>query len=232
MSPFNLEKLKLKIEELDLKVSEPGFWDNPEQSQKILQEAGGYKKKLKEYQDMDSAYEAAQVMLEMATEENDASLIPEIREQIDTFIQMKENLRISTLLSGEFDRNNAILTLHPGAGGTEACDWTEMLFRMYTRWAERRGYSVEVLDYQDGDEAGCKSVTMQISGENAYGYLRSEKGIHRLVRISPFDASGRRTPPLPPARSCRNWTIRWRWRLIRMICGLIPTGPAAPAAST
>ena len=192
MSPFNLEKLKLKIDELDLKVSEPGFWDNPEQSQKILQEAGGYKKKLKEYQDMASAYEDAQVMLEMAVEENDASLIPEIREQIDTFIQMKENLRISTLLSGEFDRNNAILTLHPGAGGTEACDWTEMLFRMYTRWAERRGYSVEVLDYQDGDEAGCKSVTMQISGENAYGYLRSEKGIHRLVRISPFDASGRR----------------------------------------
>lgn len=192
MSPFNLEKLKLKVEELDLKVSEPGFWDDPEKSQKILQEAGGYKKKLKEYTDMASAYEDAQVMLEMAVEENDSSLIPEIREQIDLFVERKENLRIATLLSGEFDANNAIVTLHPGAGGTEACDWTEMLFRMYTRWAEKRGYKVEILDYQDGDEAGCKSVTMQINGENAYGYLRSEKGIHRLVRISPFDASGRR----------------------------------------
>ncbi len=192
MSPFNLAGLKLKVEELDHKVSEPGFWDKPEESQKILQEAGGYKKKLKEYNDMATAYEDAQVLLEMAVEENDASLIPEIREQIDLFLQRKEELRISTLLCGEFDSHNAILTLHPGAGGTEACDWTEMLLRMYTRWAERRGYKVEVLDYQDGDEAGCKSVTLQINGENAYGYLRSEKGIHRLVRISPFDASGRR----------------------------------------
>ena len=189
---LNLATLRLRVDELDLKVSEPGFWDKPEESQKILQEAGNIKKKIKDYEDMATAYEDAQVMLEMAVEENEPGLIGDIREQIDRFIELKENLRISTLLSGEFDRNNAIVTLHPGAGGTEACDWTEMLFRMYTRWAEKRGYKVEILDYQDGDESGCKSVTMQINGENAYGYLRSEKGIHRLVRISPFDSSGRR----------------------------------------
>lgn len=138
------------------------------------------------------AYEDAQVMLEMAVEEDDASMEPEIRQQIDEFIRCYEQLRIRTLLSGEFDAGNAIITLHAGAGGTEACDWNEMLFRMYTRWAEKKGYKVEILDYLDGEEAGCKSVTMQISGENAFGYLKSEKGVHRLVRISPFDSSGRR----------------------------------------
>ena len=180
------------MEELERKQSEPGFWDNPEVSQKIVQEAGSYKNTLDEFDTMQGAYDDALVMLEMAEEENDESLIPEIREQIDIFKELYEKLRISTLLSGEFDHKNAILTLHAGAGGTEACDWTGMLYRMYTRWAERRGFKVEVLDYQDGDEAGVKGVTIQINGENAYGYLKSEKGIHRLVRISPFDAAGRR----------------------------------------
>lgn len=180
------------MEELDRKQSEPGFWDDPEASQKIVQEAGSYKRTLDEYDAMMGAYEDAQVMLEMAEEEEDESLIPEIREQIDIFAGLYEKLRISTLLSGEFDHKNAILTLHAGAGGTEACDWTGMLYRMYTRWAERHGYKVEVLDYLDGDEAGVKGVTIQINGENAYGYLKSEKGVHRLVRISPFDAAGRR----------------------------------------
>ena len=180
------------MEELDRKQSEPGFWDDPEASQKIVQEAGSYQRTLDEYDAMMGAYEDAQVMLEMAEEEEDESLIPEIREQIDIFAGLYEKLRISTLLSGEFDHKNAILTLHAGAGGTEACDWTGMLYRMYTRWAERHGYKVEVLDYLDGDEAGVKGVTIQINGENAYGYLKSEKGVHRLVRISPFDAAGRR----------------------------------------
>ena len=157
-----------------------------------MQEAGSYKKTLDEYDAMMQSYDDAHVMMEMAEEEDDESLIPEIREQIDQFEEAYERLRISTLLSGEFDHKNAIMTLHAGAGGTEACDWTSMLYRMYTRWAERHGYKVEVLDYQDGDEAGIKSVTIQINGENAYGYLRSEKGVHRLVRISPFDAAGRR----------------------------------------
>ncbi len=180
------------MEELERKQSEPGFWDNPEASQKIVQEAGSYKNTLDEFDTMQGAYDDALVMLEMAEEEEDESLIPEIREQIDTFKELYEKLRISTLLSGEFDHKNAILTLHAGAGGTEACDWTGMLYRMYTRWAERRGFKIEVLDYQDGDEAGVKGVTIQINGENVYGYLKSEKGIHRLVRISPFDAAGRR----------------------------------------
>lgn len=192
MSHFNLAALRLKVEELDLKASEPDFWSDPAKSQKILQEASVYKNKLQGYEEMMRAYEDAQVMLEMAVEEDDASMEPEIRQQIDEFIRYYEQLRIRTLLSGEFDAGNAIITLHAGAGGTEACDWNEMLFRMYTRWAEKKGYKVEILDYLDGEEAGCKSVTMQISGENAFGYLKSEKGVHRLVRISPFDSSGRR----------------------------------------
>ena len=128
----------------------------------------------------------------MGYEENDESLIPEIQEMLDSFIEEFETLKISTLLSGEYDHNNAILTLHAGAGGTEACDWTSMLFRMYSRWAEKHGYSTEVLDFLDGEEAGIKTITIQINGENAYGYLKSEKGVHRLVRISPFNANGKR----------------------------------------
>ncbi len=192
MSPFNPEALKLKVEEYDMKVSEPGFWDDPDKSQKILQEAGSYKNKLQALENVTTAYEDAQTLLEMAVEEDDPSMEEEIREQVDHFKKLFEELRLTTLLTGEFDSHNAIVTLHPGAGGTEACDWNGMLYRMYTRWAEKHGYQVEVLDYQDGDEAGCKSVTMQINGENAYGYLKAEKGIHRLVRISPFDSAGRR----------------------------------------
>ena len=192
MSPFNLDRLKLKVDELDLKVSEPGFWDDPDKSRKILQEAGSCKKKIKEYNDMVSSFEDAEVMLEMAEEENDASMVAEIRAQIDDFLEKKEELRLSTLLCGEMDGNNAIVTLHAGAGGTEACDWCGMLYRMYTRWCEKKGFKTEVMDYQDGDEAGVKSVTFTVTGENAYGFLRSEHGVHRLVRISPFDAAGRR----------------------------------------
>ncbi len=192
MSPFNLDKLRLRVDELDLKVSEPGFWDDPDTSRKILQEAGNCKKKIKEYTDMVSSFEDAEVMLEMAQEENDGSMVDDIRAQLDDFIGRREALRLSTLLTGEFDANNAIVTLHAGAGGTEACGWTSMLYRMYTRWAEKKGFKVDVMDYQDGDEAGIKSVSFMVAGENAYGYLRSEHGIHRLVRISPFDAAGRR----------------------------------------
>ena len=128
----------------------------------------------------------------MGYEEEDESLIPEIRNELDSFVSVLEDMRIATLLSGEFDKNNAILKLNAGAGGTESCDWASMLYRMYTRWAEKKGFTVEVLDYLDGDEAGIKSVTFQVNGENAYGYLKSEKGVHRLVRISPFNAQGKR----------------------------------------
>ncbi len=145
-----------------------------------------------EYEKIKTAYDDVETLIEMGYEENDASLIPEIEETLNQFISDFEQMKISTLLSGEYDGDNAILTLHAGAGGTEACDWVSMLFRMYSRWAEKKGYATEVLDFLDGDEAGLKTITLEIKGENAYGYLKSEKGVHRLVRISPFNAAGKR----------------------------------------
>ena len=144
------------------------------------------------YKELKGGYEDILTLIEMGYEENDASLIPEIEEELEHFINTFEEMRIGTLLSGEYDKNNAILKLNAGAGGTESCDWCGMLYRMYTRWAERKGFALEVLDYLDGDEAGIKSVTFQVNGENAFGYLKSEKGVHRLVRISPFNAQGKR----------------------------------------
>lgn len=173
-------------------MEEPGFWDNPDKSQEAMKELKNLKDTVDKYRQLEQAYEDVETMIEMGYEENDESLIPEIQEMLDMFISEFETLKISTLLSGEYDDNNAILTLHAGAGGTEACDWTSMLFRMYSRWAEQHGFATEVLDYLDGDEAGIKSVTIEISGENAYGYLKSERGVHRLVRISPFNANGKR----------------------------------------
>ena len=144
------------------------------------------------YEALSTKYDDIETLIEMGYEEEDPELIPEIRSELDSFIETLETIRIGTLLSGEFDKNNAILKLNAGAGGTESCDWASMLYRMYTRWAEKKGYALEVLDYLDGDEAGIKSVTFQVNGENAYGYLKSEKGVHRLVRISPFNAQGKR----------------------------------------
>ena len=144
------------------------------------------------YDSLKNRFDDIQTLIEMGYEDEDDSLIPEIEEELDTFIHDYDELRISTLLSGEYDADNAILTLHAGAGGTESCDWAGMLARMYQRWADKKGYSVEILDSLDGDEAGIKSITMQINGTNAYGYLKSEKGVHRLVRISPFNAAGKR----------------------------------------
>ena len=139
-----------------------------------------------------TSFEDIGLLIEMAYDENDESLIPEIEEELQSFEEGLENIRIQTLLSGEYDKDNAIVTLHAGAGGTESCDWANMLYRMYTRWAERKGFSVQVLDFLDGDVAGLKAITFQVNGENAYGYLKSEKGVHRLVRISPFNAAGKR----------------------------------------
>ena len=144
------------------------------------------------YAKLKDEFDEIETLIEMAAEENDESLIPEIQELLDDFKTTYEDIRIKTLLSGEYDKDNAIVTLHAGAGGTESCDWAGMLYRMYTRWADKHGFAVEVLDYLDGDEAGIKSVTFQVNGENAYGYLKSEKGVHRLVRISPFNAAGKR----------------------------------------
>ena len=173
-------------------MEEPNFWDQPEIAQEMMKELNSLKSDVETYQKLISEKEDMETLIEMGYEENDASLIPEIEEMLEGFQHDFEAIRIKTLLSGEYDKDNAIVTLHAGAGGTESCDWAGMLYRMYTRWADKRGFSVEVLDYLEGDEAGIKSVTFQVNGENAYGYLKSEKGVHRLVRISPFNAAGKR----------------------------------------
>lgn len=178
--------------ELERTMEEPSFWEDTEQAQESMKELKGLKDAVEGFDRLTEQYEEIGIMLEIAYEENDESLVPEIRDTLLDFSTTLETARISTLLSEEFDKDNAILTLHVGAGGTESCDWAEMLYRMYLRWAEKKGYSTEVLDYLDGEEAGIKSVTVQINGENAYGYLKSERGVHRLVRISPFNAAGKR----------------------------------------
>ena len=170
----------------------PGFWDDPERSNQKMKELKNLKDTVGECDKLSTQYDDILTLIDMGYEENDESLIPEIRGELDEFIREFDELRIGTLLSGEYDKNNAILKLNAGAGGTESCDWCGMLYRMYTRWAERKGFTIEVLDYMDGDEAGIKSVTFQVNGLNAYGYLKSEKGVHRLVRISPFNAQGKR----------------------------------------
>ena len=175
-----------------MNMEAPGFWDDPNSSNKQMKELKNLKDIVDTYKQLETAKEDIETLIQMGYEENDESLIPEIRQELDSFIARFEEIRISTLLSDEYDHHNAILKLNAGAGGTESCDWCRMLYRMYTRWAERKGYAIEVIDYLDGDEAGIKSVTFQVNGENAYGYLKSEKGVHRLVRISPFNAQGKR----------------------------------------
>nr|WP_330392003.1 peptide chain release factor 2 [Acetitomaculum ruminis] len=189
---FNLAAKEERIQELEMKMQEPDFWDNPQKSQETSKELSSLKEDVAVYDSLKQLYDDIETYIEMGLEEEDASLIPEIEESINKYKDLYEKIRIKTLLSGEYDANDAIVTLHAGAGGTESCDWTSMLYRMYTRWAEKKGFSLEVLDYLDGEEAGIKSVTFQISGINAYGYLKSEKGVHRLVRISPFNAAGKR----------------------------------------
>ena len=175
-----------------MEMEAPGFWDDPDKSNRQMKELKNMKDTVEEYRKLETQYEDILTLIEMGYEENDESLVAEIRAELDEFESELDELRIGTLLSGEYDKNNAILKLNAGAGGTESCDWCGMLYRMYTRWAERKGFSVEVLDYLDGDEAGIKSVTFQVNGINAFGYLKSEKGVHRLVRISPFNAQGKR----------------------------------------
>ncbi len=236
---LDLENKEKRVEELEREMEAPGFWDNAERSQKMMKELSALKGDMEIYHKLQNQKEEIELMIEMGYEENDPSIVPDIQEMLDEFIQdfehiriktllsgeydkdnaivtlhagaggtescdwasmlyrMEfiqdfEHIRIKTLLSGEYDKDNAIVTLHAGAGGTESCDWASMLYRMYLRWADRQGFSTEVLDYLDGDEAGIKSVTFQVNGENAYGYLKSEKGVHRLVRISPFNAAGKR----------------------------------------
>ena len=168
------------------------FWNDPVVSQNKMKELKSMKDDVATYEQLATQFEDIETLIEMGYEENDESLIPEIEEELNSFIQTYEEIRIKTLLSGEYDKDNAIVSLHAGAGGTESCDWAAMLYRMYSRWADAKGFQLEVLDSLDGDEAGIKSITFQVNGENAYGYLKSEKGVHRLVRISPFTAAGKR----------------------------------------
>ena len=178
--------------ELEADMEAPDFWNDVERSNEVMKTVKNLKDTLAAFEAVENQYEEIGVLIEMADEENDTSLLPEIEETFNSFKENFETLRIQTLLSGEFDKDNAIVTLHAGAGGTESCDWTGMLLRMYTRWAEKKGFTTEMLDYLEGDVAGVKSATMQINGENAYGYLKSESGVHRLVRISPYNAAGKR----------------------------------------
>ncbi len=187
-----IDSLKAEVEVLEKESAAPDFWDDMENSQKVMQKIGSLKAKVTGYESLKSDYEDALVMIELADEEGDLSLLDDCTASVKDIETRVEDMTLSTLLSGEFDGKNALLTFHAGAGGTDAQDWAEMLFRMYNRWGERHGYKVSTLDYLDGDVAGIKSATILVEGENAYGYLKGEMGIHRLVRVSPFDSSGRR----------------------------------------
>ena len=189
---FDLANKSKRIEELEREMEAPDFWNNAEVSQQKMKTLKSLKDDIETYHNLETHYEDIETLILMAEEENDTSLIPEIEEAVATYEKTYDAIRIKTLLSGEFDADAAIVSLNAGAGGTESCDWASMLYRMYTRWANDKGFSVDVLDFHEGDEAGIKSVTFQVNGENAYGYLKSEKGVHRLVRISPFNAAGKR----------------------------------------
>ena len=189
---LGLDKMKMEIEQLEQRAAQPGFWDDVENSQKVLQKTGALKNKVSAYDELVSAYEDTMALIELANEEEDLSLLEEAQQELNGVVRNYEKQRLQTLLTGEYDSKNAILTFHAGAGGTEAQDWAMMLYRMYTKWAEQHNFKVTEVDYLDGEEAGLKSAVLLIQGENAYGYLKSESGVHRLVRVSPFDASGRR----------------------------------------
>ena len=191
-SALGLAQMKSEIQQLENRAAEPGFWDDMENSQKILQRTANLKAKVEKFEKLDARYEDAIALIEMGDEAEDESLIDEAKEELEGIRAEIDRQRLETLLTGEYDKNNAILTFHAGSGGTEAQDWAEMLYRMYTRWAATHGFNVKEIDYLDGDEAGLKSAVLLIEGENAYGYLKSEAGVHRLVRVSPFDSAGRR----------------------------------------
>ena len=189
---LKLEAAQKEIEELEAASEREGFWNDVEKSQKVQKRLKNLKDKVDNFNRLCAAWDDLSALCEMAIEENDDSMLDELKDEYAAFSEKVEATRLSTLLTGEYDANNAILTFHAGAGGTEAQDWASMLYRMYNMWADRHGYKVRVMDYLDGDEAGIKSATIMIEGENAYGFLKSEHGIHRLVRVSPFDAAGRR----------------------------------------
>ncbi len=189
---LNVEGLRNELERLHAMQEAPGFWDNPEKSQKIVVKTKQTESKIEKYEQMVSAWDDLMTICEMAAEEDDDSMLPELKDGFQQLAQDMETCRLQTLLTGNYDSNNALVSFHAGAGGTEAQDWCQMLYRMYTRWAEAHGYTYKILDYMEGDEAGLKSADILIEGDNAYGFLKGENGVHRLVRVSPFDANARR----------------------------------------
>ena len=192
MFHFDLDNVKIKIETIENEMGREDFWDDLDRSQKLMKDLKSYKDSLEAFEVLKESFDDLVTMIELADEEDDESLIEDIESMKEEFTTSYDVMRIKTLLSGDYDGHNAILSLHAGAGGTEACDWVAMLYRMYSRWSDKKDFQLEVLDFLDGDEAGIKSITFQISGMNAYGYLKAEKGVHRMVRLSPFDSSGRR----------------------------------------
>ena len=189
---LNIEGLKNELERLHAMQEAPGFWDNPEKSQQIVMKCKSCESKLEKYKQMNSLWDDLMTICEMAAELDDDSMLPELKEGFEKLTADMETCRLQTLLTGNYDRNNALVSFQAGAGGTEAQDWCQMLYRMYTRWAEAHGFTYQIMDYQEGEEAGLKSADILISGENAYGFLKGENGVHRLVRVSPFDANARR----------------------------------------
>lgn len=192
MNLFDLPSLQAEIKELEEKTTQEGFWNDNKKSGSILQQIKSLKDKIEVFNQIKNMYSDLEVLIDLGIEAKDETIIPEIMSNLKALKKLLEKYELTTLLSGKYDKNNAIITLHPGAGGTESQDWAEMLYRMYTRWSMQNGFKIKELDYLEGDEAGIKSVTALVEGENAYGYLKAEKGVHRLVRISPFDAGGRR----------------------------------------
>jgi peptide chain release factor 2 len=189
---FDVQGRERQVREYEETMAQSGFWDDPEAAQRVIEKLNSIKRPLVAWQNLASALEDLKVLLELGKEEKDEATIAEVKDELEDLTSMVEELEMTTLLGGTYDGNNAYVSIHSGAGGTEAQDWVQMLFRMYSRWAEERGFETEVIDLMPGDEAGIKNATLLVKGENAYGYLRAEKGVHRLVRISPFDASGRR----------------------------------------
>ena len=189
---LGLASMRSQIQQLENRATEPGFWDDLENSQKVLKQTSDLKAKVERYEKLDTMYFDALTLIELADEAEDESLYEEALAEVEAVETLLATARLETLLTGEYDKNNAILTFHAGSGGTEAQDWAQMLYRMYSRWAAAHGFNVKEVDYLDGDEAGLKSAVLLIEGENAYGYLKSEAGVHRLVRVSPFDSAGRR----------------------------------------
>ena len=192
MSPFDRDRLTSRLSEIEEEISRPGFWDDPEEAQKVMKEKKSVEDSLDTLKSLGSRLDDLEVLIEMADEEEDEELASEAENEFAKLSADLDDLRIRTLLDGKYDHNNAIISVHAGSGGTDAQDWAEMLFRMYTRWCEKKGYRSKLVDMQEDTEGGIKSATLLVEGDNAYGYLKNEKGVHRLVRISPFDSSGRR----------------------------------------